>query len=493
MPSSKPTVRSVLLIDDEIYQTRYYVNSLTDAGFTVTLASSTDDALAILGRRRFDVIVLDVMMPPGKALDAIDTAGGFRTGISLARTISHKWPKSRIVALTSCLDHEVLKWFAGRPRMTCFGKAQVPPVELPARISEFIEAEDDLATNPNPSFDKDTVPMRTKCDVAILTALPKELDAVLRQTDNWSVSLGRNQESDRKYHTCVTKNGLSVVAACALGMGQLNAALLARNFLDDWSPRKMFLVGIAGGLSDDVRLGDIVIAEQIVDYEVGKVSSSGVSPRWSVYRSDSALLSNLLNVRDSAWKEHIKTPRPEGEKSDVPKVHFGVILSGNKVIADQATAGALSSVWSRAAAIEMEAAGIAAALYQSPEHVPFVMIKAICDRADAAKNDDWQLYAADASAAFVWAFIQAGLDERGLRVNREAVAPLPGIDYRALRLALAGAYNIAELRILVSDLGVDWDEVRGETKSERIVELIAFLKRRSRLNDLIDLVKTDRS
>ncbi len=145
------------------------------------------------------------------------------------------------------------------------------------------------------------------------------------------------------------------------------------------------------------------------------------------------------------------------------------------MIADQATAGALSSVWSRAAAIEMEAAGIAAALYQSPEHVPFVMIKAICDRADAAKNDDWQLYAADASAAFVWAFIQAGLDERGLRVNREAVAPLPGIDYRALRLALAGAYNIAELRILVSDLGVDWDEVRGETKSERIVELIAYL------------------
>jgi hypothetical protein len=57
----------------------------------------------------------------------------------------------------------------------------------------------------------------------------------------------------------------------------------------------------------------------------------------------------------------------------------------------------------------------------------------------------------------------------------------------------AGAYDMAELRVLASDINVDWEEIRGDTKSERIVELIAYLKRRSRLTELIAIVKIDRA
>ena len=52
---------------------------------------------------------------------------------------------------------------------------------------------------------------------------------------------------------------------------------------------------------------------------------------------------------------------------------------------------------------------------------------------------------------------------------------------------------MAELRVLASDINVDWEEIRGDTKSERIVELIAYLKRRSRLTELIAIVKIDRA
>ena len=61
--------------------------------------------------------------------------------------------------------------------------------------------------------------------------------------------------------------------------------------------------------------------------------------------------------------------------------------------------GALKNVWNRAVGIEMEAAGVCAALYQMPDAPSFVMIKGICDFADAKKDDKWQAYAADAASA----------------------------------------------------------------------------------------------
>ncbi|WP_368731658.1 hypothetical protein [Rhodobium orientis] len=48
------------------------------------------------------------------------------------------------------------------------------------------------------------------------------------------------------------------------------------------------------------------------------------------------------------------------------------------------------------------------------------------------------------------------------------------------------------MRILVSDLGIDWDNIPGRIKDERIVELIWYLERRQSLSRLISLVNEER-
>ncbi len=334
-----------------------------------------------------------------------------------------------------------------------------------------------------------------KTDVAVLTALTKELDAFLRHIPSWE-KVRNSETSNRTYYRSVNKAGISVVAACAAGMGQLNAALLVQEVINTWSPKKIILVGIAGGLQGEVNLGDIVISDQIVDYEIGKVTPEKLSPRWSVYQSDPGLRDSFLNFRTNDWLSRIAEKRPSDPKK-TPRIHSGVVLSGNKVIADEATAGALRSVWTRAAAIEMESAGIAAALHQIPNSPSFIMVKGICDFADSNKNDNWQEYAADVASAFIIAFIEEELQPRDARPINEktpeiAIPNHPGIDFRAIRLALSSAFDLRELKVLVSDLGVDWDEIPGDTKSTKIVELMWYLKRRRRLNSLFDLVNEDR-
>jgi adenosylhomocysteine nucleosidase len=78
----------------------------------------------------------------------------------------------------------------------------------------------------------------------------------------------------------------------------------------------------------------------------------------------------------------------------------GLIGSGETVIADRESPirRYLTEFNSEVLAVETEAAGVASAFYEyaanSPEAVGWLAIRGISDRADAAKNDDFQQLAA---------------------------------------------------------------------------------------------------
>lgn len=336
----------------------------------------------------------------------------------------------------------------------------------------------------------------TKADIVILAALDKELDAVLRTKGYWEAE--QNSEDIRTYYKTITPNGVRIAAARASEMGQLGAAMLARDAIERFSPKKIILTGIAASLDDDVTLGDIVISDQIIDYELGKVKNGVSTPRWSAYRSDALLRQRLFDAKsDSSWVELVDTPRPDGEAASKSTIHTGVVMSGNKVIADEQAAGSLKAVWSRALALEMEAAGIAAVIHQHPKSIGFTMVKSICDHADSSKNDDWQQYASEASAAYVLRHAFKSISENdAIRVLSERSQASPqqeaGLDVRTLRLALDAAYDLNELRVLVADINLDWDNIAGETKDLKISELIKLTTRRGSLSRLINIVIEER-
>lgn len=79
------------------------------------------------------------------------------------------------------------------------------------------------------------------------------------------------------------------------------------------------------------------------------------------------------------------------------------------MIANREEIKQFTKMWDKAVAVavavEMEASGIAATLHQTTKGPSFVMVKSICDFADSGKSDEWQEYAACASAAFVLDYI----------------------------------------------------------------------------------------
>lgn len=75
-----------------------------------------------------------------------------------------------------------------------------------------------------------------------------------------------------------------------------------------------------------------------------------------------------------------------------PKIHYGLIASGNKVVRDAEMRNHLANQYN-VLCFGMEAAGVMLAL-------PCLVIRGICDYADSHKNKVWQEYAAGAAAAY---------------------------------------------------------------------------------------------
>jgi hypothetical protein len=69
---------------------------------------------------------------------------------------------------------------------------------------------------------------------------------------------------------------------------------------------------IAGGLSKQgVGLGDILISDQIVDYELQKLTHRGPEVNYWVFPADARLLGTAINYKSNQWLKLVKANRPK--------------------------------------------------------------------------------------------------------------------------------------------------------------------------------------
>lgn len=254
-------------------------------------------------------------------------------------------------------------------------------------------------------------------DFLVVTALAEERDALLKRLPGCQ----KLPPSETDIATCFQAHlpvvfpddrvdEYRVILMPFLSMGRMKAATATANAITRWHPRYVVLVGIAGGIANQgVRIGDLLIANQIVDYELQKITPEGPQIRWEVHQADPRLLIASQHVSEDSWVGPISTRRPTRGK---PKPHVGPIASGDKVVAFASVLERYRAVWPKLIGVEMEAAGVATAAFQSPEKPGFFMIRCVSDLADENKSsrrvEGWRAYACDAAASFAVAFLKSG-------------------------------------------------------------------------------------
>lgn len=232
--------------------------------------------------------------------------------------------------------------------------------------------------------------------VVILTALNIEYEAVRdRLTDlrthrhaaGTLFEVGRISHSDCR------------AALALVGKGNHPAAVLAERAMAEFCPAAVLFVGVAGGLRPNIRLGDVVVASKIYAYHGGTSEDDGLKARpkaWEIPHEADQIAHQVARAGD--WRGGLPA-------DSAPTVHFGPIATG-EVVQDSAIseqARWIRQHYNDAAAIEMEAAGVAQAGHLN-RALPVVVVRGISDHADGSKTatdgKNWQPRAARHAAAF---------------------------------------------------------------------------------------------
>ncbi|WP_309891521.1 hypothetical protein [Archangium sp.] len=247
-----------------------------------------------------------------------------------------------------------------------------------------------------------------RIDFLLVTALPEERDALLRKLPAYEKVAARKDDVHVYFRADLPlgKGGKAyrLIVLPLLGMGRVNAATATVDALKRWRPRHVVLVGIAGGIAErGVKVGDLLVSEQVVDYELQKLTDKGVQVRWSVHKASRRLYAAALNMIGDAWTRQVEVSHPS--EGHPPRLHFGPIASGDKVIASSSVLAEYRNVWPALIGVEMEAAGVASACFSAARPPEFFMVRGVSDLADPHKDSaevaHARPYACDVAATYV--------------------------------------------------------------------------------------------
>jgi len=161
------------------------------------------------------------------------------------------------------------------------------------------------------------------------------------------------------------------------GIGKVNAAICAQILIDEYQVKAIINTGIAGSLKTEINIGDIVLSTDALQHDMDATSFGyeyGVIPRMevSIFPADE----KIMQAAQIACEE----VNPE------IGVHLGRIVTGDQFIGDKEKKTWLVNQF-QGYCTEMEGAAIAQTAYLN--NIPFLIIRAISDKADDSAHMDY--------------------------------------------------------------------------------------------------------
>ena len=214
----------------------------------------------------------------------------------------------------------------------------------------------------------------------ILTGLPVEYLAVRRYLTDIQEEISPTG-TIYEIGTFVAGEKVWKVTIVETGTGNATAALEAEKAITRYNPEILLFVGVAAGIKD-VKVGDVVVASNVYNYESGR-DAEVFKPRPSLVRSTANLVQTAsIESSKTNWLQRLAV-----KPSSPPHVHIAPIASGEKVIAsiDSETFKVLRSSYADARAVEMEGFGFLSAAFSHPD-IAALVIRGISELIDNHEN-----------------------------------------------------------------------------------------------------------
>ena len=223
--------------------------------------------------------------------------------------------------------------------------------------------------------------------IGIICALPEELNEIREGME----PDGELEYSGMKYYLGKICGQEVVCAVC--GVGKVFAAICAQTMVLKFRPNLILNVGVAGSLSDSLGVADVVIARQLVQHDMD-VTALG-EPLGKILGSDIYYIPTSEDVRDRLFSAIMELNAEKEFGGKEIKALQGTIVSGDQFISSKGKKQLLVEIF-KALACEMEGGAIAQVCYVNK--IPFCVLRAISDSADADAKMDYPAFVALAAS-----------------------------------------------------------------------------------------------
>jgi adenosylhomocysteine nucleosidase len=198
-------------------------------------------------------------------------------------------------------------------------------------------------------------------------------------------------------------------------LGKVAAATTATTVIEAFGAKQLVFTGVAGGVGPGVQVGDVVLATDFVQHDM---DCSPLFPRYEIplygqsrFACDAALNAHLLIAAQQALVG-LGADFDAQLHADLPRVHQGLIASGDRFVSSATEVAALVQGLTQAGhpplAVEMEGAAVAQVCHDYG--VPFAAVRTISDRADDSAHVDFNAFVRDTASRYAVGIVLGFLD-----------------------------------------------------------------------------------
>ncbi len=226
--------------------------------------------------------------------------------------------------------------------------------------------------------------------IGILSAMLEEIHLISSNITDKKIETVGNRD-----YISGELGGKKVVAVFSR-WGKVAAAQTATTLITKFGVEKIIFTGVAGAADTSLEIGDVVISRDLIQHDMD-ASAIPAFARFEIpllgithFKADH----ELIHLATEAAREYLSSiesqdiPIEALEEYNIhhPKVVIGTIATGDEFIANHEKIHELRTAINNLQCIEMEGAAVAQVCHE--HQIPFVVIRAISDKADAnAMND----------------------------------------------------------------------------------------------------------
>jgi adenosylhomocysteine nucleosidase len=214
--------------------------------------------------------------------------------------------------------------------------------------------------------------------IGIMGAMPEEVEGLLPHLKNQTT-----QTIGLRDYVCGTLSGIEVVIVFSR-WGKVAAASTTATLIHQFHITHLIFSGVAGALSDSLKLADVIIAESLVQHDL---DARPFMPKYEIP------LLGITHIQSNSNLNHLLENACQTLQY---QYHKGLVASGDQFFRSNEQKQAVTNDFPNVLCVEMEGAAAGQVCFE--HQIPFSVIRIISDTANETAAHDFQEFIRNVSA-----------------------------------------------------------------------------------------------